>query len=67
MGLAGTGDRKQTIFPVQSLANLLQRMGVTVPATSLTVKNTAAVMVTSVLPPFAQTGTKLDVTVCRNG
>ena len=67
VGLAGTGDRKQTIFPVQSLANLLQRMGVTVPATALTVKNTAAVMVTAVLPPFAQTGTKLDVTVGAMG
>lgn len=67
VGLAGTGDRKQTIFPVQSLANLLQRMGVTVPATALTVKNTAAVMVTATLPPFAQTGSKLDVTAAAMG
>lgn len=67
VGLAGTGDRRQTVFPVQSLANLLQRMGVTVPATALTVKNTAAVMVTATLPPFAQPGVHLDVTVAAMG
>ncbi len=67
VGLAGTGDRRQTVFPVQSLANLLERMGVTVPATALTVKNTAAVMVTGVLPAFAQPGTRIDVTVAAMG
>jgi flagellar P-ring protein precursor FlgI len=67
VGLAGTGDRKQTVFPVQSLANLLQRMGVSVPATAITVKNTAAVMVTATLPPYAQPGTHLDVTVAAMG
>ena len=67
VGLAGTGDRRQTVFPVQSLANLLQRMGVTVPATALTVKNTAAVMVTATLPPYAQPGVHLDVTVAAMG
>ena len=30
VGLAGTGDRSQTMFPTQSLANMLQRMGVTI-------------------------------------
>ncbi len=67
VGLAGTGDRRQTIFPVQSLANLLQRMGVTVSATALTVKNTAAVLVTATLPPYAQPGIHLDVTVAAMG
>src|SRR5215468_10517566 len=67
VGLAGTGDRRQTVFPVQSLANLLQRMGVTVSPTALTVKNTAAVMVTATLPPYAQPGTKLDITVAAMG
>jgi flagellar P-ring protein precursor FlgI len=67
VGLAGTGDRQQTVFSVQSLTNLLQRMGVTVPATSILVKNTAAVLVTGTLPPFAQPGTKIDVTVAAIG
>ncbi len=67
VGLAGTGDRQQTVFSAQSLANVLQRMGVTVSATAITVKNTAAVMVTGTLPPFAQPGMKIDVTTSSIG
>jgi flagellar P-ring protein precursor FlgI len=67
VGLAGTGDKQQTIFTTQSLANVLQRMGVTVTASAIVVKNTAAVMVTGTLPPFAQPGMKLDVTVSSVG
>src|SRR5579875_3249513 len=36
VGLAGTGDKQQTIFTTQSLANILQRMGVTVTASAIT-------------------------------
>ncbi len=67
VGLAGTGDRQQTLFPAQSLTNLLQRMGVTVTPTALTVKNTAAVLVTATLPPFAQPGMQIDATVAAIG
>jgi flagellar P-ring protein precursor FlgI len=67
VGLNGTGDRKQTIFSAQSLANILQRMGVTINPTQITVKNTAAVMVTGTLPPFAQPGTRIDVTAAAIG
>jgi flagellar P-ring protein FlgI len=67
VGLAGTGDRQQTVFSAQSLTNVLQRMGVTVSPTAITVKNTAAVMVTGTLPPFAQPGMKIDVTVAAIG
>ncbi len=67
VGLAGTGDRRQAAFSTQSLTNLLQRMGVTVDPTTLTVKNTAAVLVTATLPPFAQPGTHLDVTAAAVG
>jgi flagellar P-ring protein precursor FlgI len=63
VGLRGTGDRQQTIFSAQSLANLLERMGLTVSPTALQVKNTAAVMVTATLPPYAQPGARIDVTV----
>ena len=62
VGLNGTGDRKQTVFSAQSLSNLLQQMGVSVPPTALTVRNTAAVMVTGTLPGFAQEGIRIDVT-----
>src|ERR1041384_6882024 len=67
VGLAGTGDRRQTVFSSQSLTNLLERMGITVSPTAIQVKNTAAVMVTATLPPFAQPGTKIDVTAAAIG
>lgn len=67
VGLAGTGDRRQTVFSAQSLANLLQRMGLSVPPTAIQVKNTAAVMATATLPPFAQPGLRIDVTAAAIG
>jgi flagellar P-ring protein precursor FlgI len=67
VGLNGTGDRKQAIFPAQSLTNLLQRMGVAIDPTTITVKNTASVIVTATLPAFAQPGTKIDVTAATIG
>ena len=62
VGLAGTGDRKQTMFSAQSLTNMLERMGVSVPPTSIQVRNTAAVLVTATLPAFAQPGMRIDTT-----
>jgi flagellar P-ring protein precursor FlgI len=67
VGLAGTGDRQQTIFSNQSLTNMLERMGVAVSPTAIRVKNTAAVMVTATLPPFAQPGMHIDTTVAAIG
>ena len=67
VGLAGTGDRRQSVFSAQSLANLLQRMGVSVSPTAIQVSNTAAVMLTATLPPFAQPGARLDVTAAAIG
>ena len=63
IGLNGTGDRQQTRFSAQSLTNLLQRMGVSIDPNLITVKNTAAVMVTATLPPYAQPGSSIDVNV----
>jgi len=45
-GLKGTGDSQQTVFSVQTLANLLQKMGVQFTASAVVVKNVAAVFVT---------------------
>ncbi len=67
VGLAGTGDRRQTQFSAQSLTNLLERMGITVPPTAIQVKNTAAVMITAVLPPYARPGSRIDCTVSSMG
>jgi flagellar P-ring protein precursor FlgI len=67
VGLNGTGDRKQSVFSAQSLTNLLQRMGVAIDPLTITVKNTASVIVTATLPAFAQPGTKIDVTAATIG
>ncbi|HEX3681827.1 MAG TPA: flagellar basal body P-ring protein FlgI [Bryobacteraceae bacterium] len=67
VGLNGTGDRQQTVFSIQSLTNVLERMGVTVPPAAIIVHNTAAVLVTGTLPPFAQPGAKIDVDVAAIG
>jgi len=61
IGLDGSGDSQQTKFTPQSLANMLQKQGVVVPATALKVKNVAAVIVTATLPPFARPGSTIDV------
>jgi len=67
VGLNGTGDRRQTLFTMQTLANMLQRMGVQVPAGAARVNNVAAVLVTATLPPFARPGGRIDVTVSSVG
>jgi flagellar P-ring protein precursor FlgI len=67
VGLRGTGDRQQTYFTVQTLANEMQRMGVQISPTLVVVKNIAAVFVTASLPPFAHPGMKVDITVASVG
>jgi len=69
VGLDGTGDQTtQTPFTVQSIQSMLGQMGINLPpGQSLQLKNVAAVMVTAVLPPFAQPGQPLDITVSSIG
>ncbi|MGY0195461.1 flagellar basal body P-ring protein FlgI [Leptothrix sp. BB-4] len=69
VGLDGTGDQTtQTPFTAQSLQAMLQQLGVTVPAgVNMQLRNVAAVMVTATLPPFAQPGQAIDVTVSSLG
>lgn len=69
VGLDGTGDQTtQTPFTVSSIISMLGQMGVNIPAgTSLQLKNVAAVMVTSTLPPFAKPGQAIDITVSSIG
>jgi flagellar P-ring protein precursor FlgI len=71
VGLKGTGDKQQTFFTIQTLASILQRMGVEIPPSvvqsTVQVKNVAAVFVTASLPPFARPGMPLDVLVSSAG
>jgi flagellar P-ring protein precursor FlgI len=71
VGLDGTGDQTtQTPFTLQTTLNMLQSLGVTLPPgtySQIQLKNVAAVIVTANLPPFAQIGQNLDVTVSAMG
>lgn len=69
VGLDGTGDQTvQTPFTIQSLNNMLMQLGVNVPpGTNMRLRNVAAVMVTAALPPLAQPGQAIDVTVSSMG
>jgi flagellar P-ring protein precursor FlgI len=67
VGLNGTGDSSSTEFTIQSLVNMLQRLGITVDKDKVKVDNVAAVMVTADLPPFAKAGNTIDVLVSSIG
>jgi flagellar P-ring protein precursor FlgI len=66
VGLAGDGD-KDPVYTKQTFANLLQRSGINVPATAISAKNVAVVMVTADIPAFMKSGARLDVTVSSIG
>ncbi len=69
VGLSGTGDKlSNSPFTRESMRGMLERLGVAnIDANLLKTKNTAAVMVTSKLPPFARRGAPIDVTVSSLG
>lgn len=69
VGLDGTGDQTtQTPFTTQSVSSMLTQMGVNLPpGTNMQLKNVASVMVTAELPPFAQAGQGIDITVSSLG
>jgi flagellar P-ring protein precursor FlgI len=73
VGLHGTGDSSQTVFPAQTLISALERMGITVPqtgsnsASNMQVKNMAAVFVVATLPPFSRPGYRIDITASSAG
>jgi flagellar P-ring protein FlgI len=67
VGLNGTGDRQNTEFTVQTLANLLQEYNIRVNPNDVRVKNVAAVIVTADIPAFVQPGTRLDAGISSVG
>lgn len=67
VGLSDSGDDADALFTVQSIVNMLEKMGVTMDKEQLKVDNAAGVIVTATLPPFAKPGTKIDVTVSSFG
>jgi len=71
VGLHGTGDSSQTVFPLQTLESALERMGVSLQGNSMAsmmqTRNMAAVFLAGTLPPFSEPGGKIDVTVSSAG
>ncbi|WP_246586947.1 flagellar basal body P-ring protein FlgI [Stakelama flava] len=68
VGLAGTGDRtRNTPFTEESIQAMLERMGVNVRGAQLKTQNVAAVSITATMPPFARSGSTIDVNVAALG
>lgn len=67
VGLNGTGDGGQSEFTIQSIVNLMERMGVTVDPKKVKPKNVAAVVVTAQMTPYMKNGQKLDIIVSSMG
>jgi flagellar P-ring protein precursor FlgI len=69
VGLHGSGDKMtNSPFTRESVKGMLERLGVgNLDGDLLKTKNTAAVMVTAKLPPFARRGAPIDVVVSSLG
>ncbi|MBL3597477.1 flagellar basal body P-ring protein FlgI [Rhodovulum sulfidophilum] len=68
VGLNGTGDGiRNAPFTEEIMSNILERLGVNVTGEQFRPKNVAAVLVTASLPPFARSGSQIDVTVSAIG
>lgn len=70
-GLNGTGDdMKKSVFTLQAIYNMMTRHGITIDPDNINdikIENIAAVMVTGTLPPFAKSGSRMDVQVSSIG
>lgn len=67
VGLSGTGDSRRSQATLQSVANTLQKFGVSVSAGELSSRNVAAVMATATIPAFSEKGNRIDVKVSSIG
>lgn len=71
VGLRGTGDSQQTVFPMQTLISTLERMGVNLQQSpqlsTMRTQNMASVFISATLPAFARPGNKVDITVSSAG
>ncbi|HVU15302.1 MAG TPA: flagellar basal body P-ring protein FlgI [Candidatus Didemnitutus sp.] len=66
VGLAGDGDSNANAT-LHTIANILQRNGITVNAQDIKSKNVAAVMITADIAAFLRPGARIDVTVSSMG
>ncbi|MCL1826622.1 MAG: flagellar basal body P-ring protein FlgI [Candidatus Cloacimonetes bacterium] len=66
-GLQRTGDSPASKVTIQSLNNMYEHFGLSVPENGITPRNTAAVMVTAIMPAFASVGSSFDIVVSAVG
>ena len=66
VGLAGDGD-SNAAATLRSVANVLQRYGLSLNPTDIKAKNVAAVMITADIGAFLKPGAKIDVNVASMG
>ncbi len=66
VGLAGDGD-SNSASTLTSVANMLQRYGLSLPAVAIKSKNVAAVMITADISAFMKPGSRIDVNVASLG
>ncbi len=67
VGLNDTGDSTNNGITMQTVANMMEHLGVNLDREAVKVENVAAVMVTADLPPFAKAGTEIDVLISSLG
>jgi flagellar P-ring protein precursor FlgI len=67
VGLAGTGDGSKSTFTPQAFSSMMKKFGLELDASTLKLKNVAAVMVTCEMPPGAKMGSRLDALVSSLG
>lgn len=66
-GLTGTGDSPRNPVTQRAVSNALGRLGSNISPEQIRSRNVAAVMVTAVLPPSANVGDRIDVSVTSLG
>jgi flagellar P-ring protein precursor FlgI len=67
VGLAGTGD-DNLAYATQAMGGVASRFGLALPpGVNPSLRNAAAVMITAELPPFANPGQRIDITVSALG
>ncbi|MBX3566806.1 MAG: flagellar basal body P-ring protein FlgI [Rhizobiaceae bacterium] len=68
IGLKGTGDGlRNAPFTEQSIRAMLENLGIASEGGRTRSKNVAAVIVTANLPPFVQSGSRIDISVSSMG
>ncbi|MBZ9732848.1 flagellar basal body P-ring protein FlgI [Mesorhizobium sp. CA18] len=68
IGLAGTGDSlRNSPFTEQSIRAMLENLGIATEDGRARSKNVAAVIVTANMPPFVQSGSRIDIDVSSMG